>query len=648
MGRPGSLVVLDVHGDLAPAILNRLTPQGRRRVVAVDASLPPVPGIAALVAAGSHDRAAAHLVAALKRLSPDGTDLYWGFRLERIFDTFVRLAFESGGSLTDLYDLLTNPDRRDAARLATRTPELGRFLDELAPVVRRNPEFLWSAATRLSKVALVPALRELLAPEDEGLAVETLLEQGRSLLVRLPFASLGPESSSFAATLVLGRVYFGVAAAAERRGHPVHVAVLLDEVHAFSPRLVAEILTEGRKFGLSTVVATQYPDRLSHEVQSAARGALRGFVAFRVPRPSAREVGAWLGLRPEEAEEILPSLPTGEGLVLDSFSDGVRSAPPEETAYALDPTAWSAAIEATRREFAVVGRSSAEGTEGDALTERLLLAVLSKVELGVRVRRDELVAVATALPGDRSDPALLSDRLVTLEREGYVVPEGDGLRLTAAGERRSGTHGPDRRDPGDRGAPGAADRDLPAVRPSGFPTRDPPAGAVRYDASGCSFPTAPRPEHDPCPVRARGRYRASAPWMGVALLWGPGRPRGGRGIGRSARRTNSPRRPKGSPPGRLRSLRRRRSSPGPSRAIRPRYPGFGDRPGPGLDAPPSARYDGATLENESVSARVPWARPCGRSSRSRFRSPPVNPTGQARPSTSPCGSSGRSRTKGSV
>ncbi|MGD0587239.1 MAG: hypothetical protein ABSA63_00360 [Thermoplasmata archaeon] len=438
VGRQGSLVVLDVHGDLAPAILDRLTTDGRRRVVAVDATLPPVPGIAALVAAGSRDRAAAHLVAALKRLSPDGTDLYWGFRLERIFDTFVRLAFESGGSLTDLYDLLTNPDRRDAARLATRTPELGRFLDELAPVVRRNPEFLWSAATRLSKVALVPALRELLAPEDGGLAVEALLEEGRSLLVRLPFASLGPEASSFAATLVLGRVYLGVAAAAERRGHPVPVAVLLDEVHAFSPRLVAEILTEGRKFGLSTVVATQYPDRLSHEVQSAARGALRGFVAFRVPRPSAKEVGAWLGLRPEEADEVLPSLPTGEGLVLDSFSDGVRSAPPEETAGAPDPTAWRSAVETTRREFAVAARSFVEGTEGDALTERLLLAVLSKVELGVRVRREELVAVATALPGDRPDPALLSDRLVTLEREGYLVPEGDGLRLTAAGERRLG------------------------------------------------------------------------------------------------------------------------------------------------------------------------------------------------------------------
>ena len=434
----GSLVVVDLHGDLAPGILRRLPLEFRRRMVAVDATLPPVPGVAALVPDGPRDRAAAHLVAALKRLSPDGTDLYWGFRLERIFDTFVRLALETGGSLTDVYDLLTNSDRRDAARLATRSVELARFLDELSPVVRRNPEFLWSASTRLSKVVLVPALRELLAPEEGGLPVEALLAEGRSLLVRLPFASLGPEAAAFAGTLVLGRIYLGVAATAERLGRPVPVMVVLDEVHALSPRLVAEILTEGRKFGLRTVVATQYPDRLAREVQSAARGALRGFVTFRVPRPSALEVGTWLGLGPKHAAELLPNLPTGQALVLDSLSDGVRPTAAEGSLPESDPGAWTEAVEATRREFAVGATFAVECDMADDATERLLLAVLSSAESGSTLRRESVVAAATTLPGSGPDPALLSDRLVTLLRDGYLDESTEGLRLTAAGERRLG------------------------------------------------------------------------------------------------------------------------------------------------------------------------------------------------------------------
>ncbi|MGP8158887.1 MAG: hypothetical protein ACLPWO_04680 [Thermoplasmata archaeon] len=434
----GALLVVDLHGDLAPAILGRLPPESRRRVVAIDATLPPVPGIAALAQEGSRDRAAAHLVAALKRLSPDGTDLYWGFRLERVFDTFARLALETGGSLTDLYDLLTNPDRRDAARLATRSVELARFLDELSPVVRRNPEFLWSAATRLSKVVLMPALRELLAPEEGGLPVEALLTGGRSLLLRLPFASLGPEAAAFAATLVLGRTYLGIAATAERLGRAVPVSVVLDEVHALSPRLVAEILTEGRKFGLRTLVATQYPDRLAREVQSAARGALRGFVAFRVPRPSALEVGSWLGLGATDAVELLPNLPTGQGLVLDPLSEGVRPSAPEESLPEANPAVWKEAVDATRREFAVSAHAVVENGGMDDATERLLLAVLSNAEAGSTVRREAIVAAATTLPGSRIDPALLSDRLVTLFRDGYLDDGATGLRLTAAGERRLG------------------------------------------------------------------------------------------------------------------------------------------------------------------------------------------------------------------
>ena len=437
--RGGALFALDLHGDLAPAIVARLSPAQRERLVAVDGTRPPVPGVAGLVSDGSPDRAAAHLVAALKRLSPDGSDLYWGFRLERIFDTFVRLALESGGSLTDLYDLLTNPDRRDAARLATRSLELARFLDELAPVVRRNPEFLWSAATRLSKVVLVPSLRELLAPADGGMPVESLLAEGRSLLVRLPFASLGPEAVGFAATLVLGRVYLGLAAAAQRRGRPNPVAVVLDEVQALSPRLVAELLTEGRKFGLRALVATQYPDRLARELEGAARGALRGFVTFRVPPASAREVGTWLGLAAADSAELLPNLPPGEGLVRDSLADGVRPTAPDRVLPPPGDSTWNEALVATQEEFGAPVDARADVPEGDLGTERLLLAVLSRSEEGSPVDAEDLVRVATELPGSSPDAALMSDRLREMLRDGLLLERGaDGLRLTPAGERRLG------------------------------------------------------------------------------------------------------------------------------------------------------------------------------------------------------------------
>ena len=433
-----SVVVLDLHGDLAPAIVARLSPARRGRVVAVDAGAVPVPGIAALVTNGAPDRAAAHLVAALKRLTPDGTELYWGFRLERVFDTFVRLALETGGSLVDVYDLLTNSARRDSARLATRSPELGQFLDELAPVVRRNPDFLWSAATRLSKVVLVPALRQLLAPEDGGIPVEALIAEHRPLLVRLPFTTLGPEAAGFAATLLLSRIYLGVAAGSELGRPALPVSVFLDEVHAFSPRLVSELLTEGRKFGVRPMVATQYPARLARELQAAARGALRGFVTFRIPRPSVPEVAAWFGVGLEEASELLPNLPPGHGLVRDGTVDGIRPivserSPPEETG---EP--WRSAVTVSQSEFVGPSVDGSEARETEPATERLLLAVLSATESGSRIDGASAVRLASALPGPSPDPALLDHRLPGLIRERFLEESPQGLVLTPAGERRLG------------------------------------------------------------------------------------------------------------------------------------------------------------------------------------------------------------------
>jgi hypothetical protein len=432
--RGQAVLALDLHGDLTPAVAGRLDASALERVVAVDAGRRPVVGIAAL--AGRGDREAEQLVAAVKRLSPDGSELYWGFRLERIFDAFVRLVQESGGTLGDLYALLTDADRRETARLATRSGDLARFLDELAPIVRRNPDFLWSAAARLAKVVLLPRRGELLTPADGGVPVEELLDRGRSLLVRLPFSRLGPEAATFAGSLLLARSYLGLA---ERRGpgyRGVPTVVVLDEVHGFSPRLVAEMLTEGRKFGLRLVVASQYPERLARELRFAAAGVARTVVAFRVPRASAAEVGGWLGLSPPDALRVLPELPVGLGIARAAGSGELATVLAAPDGAVAAGGAWAAAVRRSAREFPP---ASEEGrAAGDDATERLLLAVLAAEERGAPLEVDRLVEEAALLPGLSIDPAVLGDRAGSLVRQGLAHPVDGRWTLTPAGERRLG------------------------------------------------------------------------------------------------------------------------------------------------------------------------------------------------------------------
>jgi hypothetical protein len=435
-GRP--VVVLDLHGDLTPAILRNLLPVEREQVVAVDAGVRPVAGISGLVRTGSSvDRAAGHFVAAVKRLSPDGGELAWGFRLERIFDTFSRLVLESGGTLVDLYALLTDPRRREAAVLESHGPAATRFLEELAPIVRRNPEFLWSAATRLSKVVLVPELADLLAPGDGGLEVEHLVRSGRSLLVRIPVATLGPEVAAFAATLVLGRIYLGLVGSPPLTNGGAPVLLVLDEVQGFPPRLVSEILSESRKFGLEAIVATQYPDRLSPEVRDAASGAAANFVTFRTPAASASHVGPWVGLRSDQSAPVLTSLPVGVALALEPNSPEPRWLQGAKPSVTVEAASWGAAVDRTRFEFGVASTLTPIGVDEEPV-ERVLLAILGAEERADPLACGSVVEAAGQLAGPPLDGAELERAWDRLERGAECSTVAGRVRLTAAGEQRLG------------------------------------------------------------------------------------------------------------------------------------------------------------------------------------------------------------------
>lgn len=441
--RGTAVLAIDLHGDLGPEIVARLDGPERSRLVTVDATDRPVPGIAALPGDGHcGDSIAGHLVASLKRLSPDGTDVYWGFRLERLFDSFVRLAQESGGTLLDVYDLLTDPDRRDAARLTTARPDLARFLDELAPIVRRQPDFLWSAASRLAKIVLLPSLTELLAPTDGGLPVENLLDDRRSIVIRLPFGALGPEAATFSGSLVLGRIYLGLVARRRSGGGHAPVLLVLDEAHAFSPRLVVELLTESRKFGVRVVLATQYPERLAPDVRSAVAGSPTEFVALRVPPVAARIVGEWIGLGREEAQRWLPGLPPGHGFRLEPETGSPCSFACPGPGARTDASAWTESVTRTREEFPPSISPSAEVRGDEGTVERLLLAVLAGEEEGRPVDPCQAIVAALTLPGSPLPAEALGERWRDVMRQRLVAVGDDGCHLTAAGERRLGLTAP--------------------------------------------------------------------------------------------------------------------------------------------------------------------------------------------------------------
>ncbi|MCI4348806.1 MAG: DUF87 domain-containing protein [Thermoplasmata archaeon] len=433
-------VIFDVHGDLGPRIAAGLPERARDSLVAVDVGRPEpeIPGVALFPESGTseRERTCAHIVASFRHLSSEGSEVYWGSRLEQLFDVFVRLVEEAGGGLPDLFDLLTDPARRDAARWATRRPPLARFLDELPALLRRHPDYLQPAAARVQKLLLQPKLLRLFEPTGTPIRIPELLTTSRSILWRVPAAELGPAGSRFATTLLASRTYLALAAqGASRAG--VRVLLVFDEAQAIAPSLLAEILSEGRKFGVAAVVATQYADRLAPEALRASEGAAGTHLVFSVPRSGAMAAGRWLGLERAHAERLLPSLPIGVAVVDAALAGGAARLVRTDAPHPPESRAWEDCVARTLGEF---GPSEGEGPGSAArdLDERVLLELFAmEGPGGVDCADPALVAARIHASGACSMVEALG-RIRALETIGWVVRDGAKLVLSRAGARRLG------------------------------------------------------------------------------------------------------------------------------------------------------------------------------------------------------------------
>lgn len=424
-------LVVDLHGDLGPALAARWPRTPTPPPLAIDASGPGPPPAVAIWDDEPGDADIAHVVSTLKRISGEGGELYWGFRLDRIYDTVLRAVAAERGGLLDAYDLLTSERRREATRLASRSPEILRFLDELPAILRRNPEFLWPAAARLSRLVQSPSLSHLIgAPAGEGIRLAPRLAAGSSVVLRLPIGRLGPDLAGAVATLVVGRTYFDLARTAGAHRPPV--IIVLDEVQALGPRLVAEMLAEGRKFGVGLVIATQYPDRLAPEVRAAAAGAAGAHLVFRVPAAAAADLAPWIGRTREEAAAILPELPDGWAL-----PSTPPAAPPYHAARTDRPLRshpraerWAALVHGTG---AIAGEEPGLPDLPTGADDAVLLALYAAP--GPLPPESLVDGTGARDPGER---ARALDRIEVLVRRGLIERSGEGLQITSAGARYLG------------------------------------------------------------------------------------------------------------------------------------------------------------------------------------------------------------------
>ncbi|MCT1862810.1 hypothetical protein HMPREF3086_01535 [Dietzia sp. HMSC21D01] len=134
-------------------------------------------------------------------------------------------------------------------------------------------------------------MKGVLGTGENSIDWTEVMDSGRIVLVDLSKAALGETSSRLLGYLLLNSFW----TSALQRKSDRTFSLFVDEVQSFSSSTLPDMLSEGRKFRLSVIVAHQYLGQLDTRLRNALDGNVGTTLAFGCSASDAPEIAARFG-----------------------------------------------------------------------------------------------------------------------------------------------------------------------------------------------------------------------------------------------------------------------------------------------------------------------------------------------------------------
>ncbi|MGA5541369.1 type IV secretory system conjugative DNA transfer family protein [Mycobacterium sp. NPDC051198] len=293
--RDEGAIIVDPHGQLCDRILAELPDSEVDRVWLIRCADVdnPVP-VNALAESDPvrRDIAIAELCATFQYLfDPNQTGIVGPRFHERVGMTLRALTVMHGtrASLLDVPIATENETFLAAAVRRSGDERLKSWwkVSELAKRSNEHGEVLAWVNSKFERLSNTAAMRAILGSGCNAVDFAQAMDDGRIILLDLSKADLGEQASRMLGFMYLGRVWDG-ALRRELRSRPF--TVIVDEAHTLISGALTNMLSEGRKFGLSVVLAHQYLDQLDKDLRPAVDGNVATTIAFRSAVSDAAEL----------------------------------------------------------------------------------------------------------------------------------------------------------------------------------------------------------------------------------------------------------------------------------------------------------------------------------------------------------------------
>lgn len=291
--------VIDPHGELYQNILLRLAsrPETWDRIILLD-PLDPIWTVAFNPLATTKnfhpERLALYLTDVAMKIwhinSGNAPRMVW-----LLTNTFLALS-DLGLSLLDLPRFLADQGYRNQfiPRIQNQSAR-NYFLYEFPKTEGGINQWITPVLNKIGGLIFDPDIR-LMFTGKNSIDFQQIMDHQMILLVNLPKGILGEAPSALLAAFIVAHIQKAALARAGR-GNQTPYYLYLDEFQNYTTDNIKDILSESRKYALSLILAHQYLDQLSGELQSAVLNTAGTLVSFRVGYHDALQL----------AKEIFPS-----------------------------------------------------------------------------------------------------------------------------------------------------------------------------------------------------------------------------------------------------------------------------------------------------------------------------------------------------
>ena len=188
-------------------------------------------------------------------------DAMVGPRMEDLISRGIfLLAHTSGMTLVDFYNVLREAKIRGEIASASDSKELRKFLEELDGMSREERA---STERAIGRLVNDPMIRSLICnPQDDGILSNAIRDKDL-LILDLERSSLGYEDSRLLSNIFALHVWFAISSV--RNGN---YFLFLEEGQDYQSKLIADMLSSGRKFGLRVFFLTTSFKAISDNLES--------------------------------------------------------------------------------------------------------------------------------------------------------------------------------------------------------------------------------------------------------------------------------------------------------------------------------------------------------------------------------------------